>query len=103
MAIVWTEHAAQCLEDIYRYIYEKNQGAAHGVVSGIYEKIQLLADYPLIGHKYRLEDDGEIRTLLYGHYKIAYQVRGEETVVILGVFHGAMEIEQHLKAGKRTK
>ncbi len=39
--------------------------AAARVVEGIYEKAQLLKDYPEIGHKYRYEPEGEVRILLY--------------------------------------
>jgi plasmid stabilization system protein ParE len=95
--IVWTKNAAKCLEDIHTYIFDKNQSAAHKVVEGIYNKIQLLETFPLIGQWYRSEEDGEIRTLIYGNYKVAYQIKANDSVHILGIFHGAMEIEKYLK------
>lgn len=54
-----------------------------------------MKDYPRIGYKYRDEPEGEIRILLYGHYRIAYLV-GEEKITILGVFHGALDIDQYI-------
>lgn len=92
----WTEEAATWLEDIYRYVAQDNAEAASRVVSGIYERTQTLADFPRLGHRYRAESEGEVRVLLYGHYRIAYLVGQDETVTVLGVFHGALDIERYL-------
>lgn len=48
-AIVWTREATHCLEDIYNYISGDSPAGAHKVVSGIYEKIQLLQNQPRPG------------------------------------------------------
>ena len=50
--IVWTREATRCLEDIYNYISRDDPGAAHKVVSGIYEKIQLFRTQPRLGQRY---------------------------------------------------
>lgn len=94
--IVWTEEASRWLSDIHDYIAGDNPTAAQRVVSGIYEKAQLLKQFPEMGHSYRQERDGEIRILLYGHYRIAYQLKRPDSVTILGVFHGAMDIDRYL-------
>ena len=60
--IRWTEEAHRWLRDIHDYIAVDNPGAAQKVVSGIYEKVQVLRSFPEIGHKYRAE--GEVRVLL---------------------------------------
>ena len=93
--IRWSQEAEQWLHEIYEYIAQDNLTAAGKVVSGIYEKTQLLGDFPEIGYKYRDEPEGEIRILLYGHYRIAY-IFTDDFVDILGVFHGAMQIENYL-------
>jgi plasmid stabilization system protein ParE len=94
--IRWTEEAYRWLRDIYDYIAADNPSAAQRVVSGIYEKAQILRQFTEIGHKYREEEDGEIRILLYGHYRIAYQIRSALIIDILGVFHGALDIDRYL-------
>lgn len=66
------------------------------MVSGIYQKAQLVRDFPEIGYKFRSEPEGDIRILLYGHYRIAYLLKREEQIDILGVFHGALEIDRYL-------
>lgn len=52
--------------------------------------------FPEIGQKYRVEPEGEIRILYYGHYRIAYLLRPSQVIDILGVFHDAMEIERYI-------
>jgi plasmid stabilization system protein ParE len=94
--IRWTEEAATWLEDIYKYIAQDSPREAGRVVKGIYDKVQVLAEFPEIGHKYSAEPEGDVRILLYGHYRIAYLVRGGDTVEVLGVFHGALDIDRYL-------
>ena len=94
--IRWTEEAHRWLHDIFDYIAADNPEAAQKVVSGIYEKAQVLKRFPEIGHKYRTETVGEIRILLYGHYRIAYLLRSSTNIDILGVFYGALNIDRYL-------
>jgi toxin ParE1/3/4 len=53
-------------------------------------------DFPELGYMYRKEIDGDIRILLYGHFRIAYLIKSQERIDILGVFHGALDIERFL-------
>ena len=72
--------------------------AAGGVdVQSIYERAQILKDFPLAGQAYRSSSDRELRILLWGHYRIVYLVRPDGEVHVLGVFHGAMRLENYLK------
>jgi toxin ParE1/3/4 len=66
---------------------------AFNVVKSIYERAQILEDFPLAGQAYRSASNRELRTLLWGHYRIVYLVRPDDEVHIVGVFHGAMRLE----------
>ena len=92
----WTQEAETWLRDIYEYIAQDNPVAAARVVEGIYERAQVLSEFPQIGHRYEGIADREIRILLYGHYRIAYLIKSEEGIDILGVFHGALNIQRYL-------
>lgn len=94
--IIWTEEAVRWMKDIHDYITLDSPNAAQRVVTGIYTKIQILRDFPEIGYVYRHEEDGEIRILLYGHYRIAYLIKTESAVMILGIFHSALDIDRYL-------
>jgi len=50
-----------------------------------------------MGHLHESLASREIRILQYGHYRIAYLIRRNESVDNLGVFHGAMDIDRYLK------
>ena len=91
----WTEEAVTWLHRIYDYIAEDNPQAAANVIEGIHEKARLLRKYPQLGYLYRNVPEGEIRILLYGHYRIANLIL-ETDIKILGVFHGAMDIHKLL-------
>ena len=94
--IRWTSEAITWLNDIYDYIAHDNPTVASTIVAGIYKTAQLLRRYPEIGYKYRSEQEGDIRILLYGHYRIAYLLRHDQKIDILGVFHGALDIDRYL-------
>lgn len=49
-----------------------------------------------MGQRYLLIPDGDIRILLYEHYRIAYLIKCDDNIDILGVFHGALDIERYL-------
>jgi toxin ParE1/3/4 len=95
--VIWTREAVRWLEDIYEYIGSESASSAHKVVTGIYDKIQLLRTQPRLGQRYEPIVDREVREILYGHYRIAYLVKSDDQVEILGIFHGAMAIERYLR------
>lgn len=95
--IVWTLEAIRCLEGIHEYIAADSPRAATDVVSGIYAKVQLLREHPRLGQRYEPIRDREVRETSYGHYRIAYLIVDEMRIDLLGVFHGRMDIERHLR------
>lgn len=68
--------------------------AAARTVQEIYERTQVLASFPEIGHRY-VASSRNVRVLLYGHYRIAYLVKDDENIDILGVFHGSLDITRY--------
>ena len=94
--IIWTAEAETWLQDIYSYIAQEDPEAAKRVVQGIYDRAQQLLTFPQSCQRYRIEPEGDIRILLYGHYRIAYQFRNDNRIIILGVFHGALDLERYL-------
>ncbi len=93
--IRWTEESTMWMKDIYDYISKDSISIANKVIDDIYEKAQILQTMPEIGYKYQNRDD--LRILLYGHYRIAYLIKEDEVIDILGVFHGSLDIENYLK------
>ena len=94
--VVWTEEAERWLLKIHDYIAKDDPAAAFKVVQSIYARAQILGRFPDLGHSYASPSGRETRILLWGHYRIVYLKRSKE-VHIVGVFHGAMDLDQYLK------
>jgi toxin ParE1/3/4 len=92
--ITWTDEAQRWLQDIFEYIAPDNPEAAGRTVQGIYDRAQDLARFPEIGYRYTASSR-HVRILLYGHYRIAYLVKDDGNVDILGVFHGSLDITRY--------
>ena len=92
--ITWTAEAQRWLEDIFEFIAADNPAAAARTVEEIHERAQVLATFPEIGHRYTGSSRND-RVLLYGHYRIAYLVKNDGNIDILGVFHGALDITRY--------
>lgn len=92
--ITWTAEAQRWLEDIFEYVAADNPHAAARTVQSIYERAQDLVAFPEMGQRY-LASSRHVRILLYGHYRIAYLVKGDGNVDVLGVFHGALDITRY--------
>ena len=93
--INWTRESEIWLRDIYNYIATDNPHAAARTINEIYEKAQLLKNQPRLGYQYEPEQTREVRILLYQHYRIAYLITPDGDIDILGVFHGALDIERY--------
>ena len=92
--ITWTEEAQRWLEDIFEYIAADSSRIAASTVEGIFERVQVLATFPEIGHRYAASSR-HVRVLLYGHYRIAYLLKDDGNIDILGVFHGSLDISRY--------
>ena len=92
--VAWTDEARQWIEDIFEYIAEDNPQAAAQTVQGIYERAQVLATFPEIGQRYQASLRN-VRVLLYGHYRIAYLLKDDGNIDILGVFQGSLDITRY--------
>jgi plasmid stabilization system protein ParE len=92
--ITWTAEAERWLSDIFEYIAADNPAAALRTVQGIYDRAQVLREFPQIGQRYS-PSTRHVRVLIYGHYRIAYLVKEDGNVEILGVFHGALDLSKY--------
>jgi len=71
---------------------QSRRGLPHGR-GGIYERAQVLKAFPEAGQRY-FASPRDVRILLFGHYRIAYLIKEGGDIDILGVFHGALDIER---------
>ncbi|NUQ65210.1 MAG: type II toxin-antitoxin system RelE/ParE family toxin [Pirellulales bacterium] len=96
-AIRWTAEASRWMRTIRNHIAKDSPVAADRTMDGIYAKVQFLGKFPRLGYRYEPVKDREVRIVLYGHYRIAYVIRTNGAISVLGVFHASMQIEEYLK------
>ena len=89
----WTDEAERWLRDIFDCAAADNPPAVLRTVQGIYERAQVLRRFPESAQRY-FASSRNVRILLYGHHRIAYLIKDDSNVDVLGVFHGALDIER---------
>lgn len=91
MRVVWSDIARQELREIVTTIADDNPVAAAKWIKELRTRAERLSDFPDSGRMMLDEDDWPIRELLYGNYRVLYEVQ-EQTVLILHVWHGARRL-----------
>jgi toxin ParE1/3/4 len=94
--VVWTQEAERWLLKIHDYIVLDSPVNAFNVVQSIYQRAQILREFPQLGQAYRSASGRELRILLWGHYRIVYRLVSDDELHIIGVFHGAMKLENYM-------
>lgn len=89
--IRWTREGIESFESVIEYIARDSQYYAGSFAKRILQRIESLADFPLMGRvvpEYRNES---LRELLYQNYRIVYKVSGH-TVYITLIIHGSHQM-----------
>ena len=88
--IIWTEHASDDLGAIVRYISRHNPDAARTMGFGIYDRAQVLMEFPEAGSIVREMNNPDWRQVVFRSYRIIYHInRAAKMVEIVRVWHGA--------------
>lgn len=88
--IVWTERASHDLEDIVLYLKARNPDAAARIGRGFFERVSALAEFPESGAVVREIGDSRYRKVLFRSWKIVYEPRMDDNIiVILRLWHAA--------------
>ena len=95
-AIRWTDEAIRWLVEIHDHNAQDNASAAQRVVDGFPKKAEILDPFPEAGQRLDHPSGRNLRILLYGHYRIAYLVKDDGGIDIIGVYHGALDLARHL-------
>lgn len=94
--LTWTAEAQRWLRNIHDFIAQDNPAAAARIIDTLYQKAEILREFPESGYRHWQRPDRHIRILLHGHYRIAYIIKTSGAIDILGVFHGALSIDRYL-------
>jgi len=89
MQLRWTTAAADDLEGIAEYLFEKSPQNAAQLIRKIYEAPSILKSYPNMGRPGKKEGTREL-VLTPLPYIVVYQIMGDATNV-LRILHGAQD------------
>ena len=89
MIIVLTESAYNDLEDIENYISQDSPVIARNFISRIFDKIDVLYQYPGFGKPVPELKDKSIREILLNKYRIVYRIADDENIQVIRIIHGA--------------
>lgn len=83
--IIWIKRAIDDLNDIADYIAKDSPRFADLTVDKIFNKTQILKEYPEIGRVVPEIRDPNIRELIEGNYRIIYEVKCQDIIEILTI------------------
>ena len=97
--IVWTKPALKDLELIINYIALDSLRYAERVGREIVCAPRILQDYPQTGRIVPEFNLATIRELIYGSYRIIYEIRGNECH-IEAIIHSSRDLMRYYKPGE---
>jgi toxin ParE1/3/4 len=92
--LIWSRRALEHLSEIRLYIARDSPQAAAALTTHITRAIRRLAQFPLSGRVVPEKQDIALRELLVRNYRVIYEVRSGDVVVILMVWHGARRLPE---------
>lgn len=83
-----SELAYTDLLEIEAYIGQSSPSIARNFINKIFNRIEILYDFPESGRIVPELNDKNVRELILGNYRIVYQLNSEIELVVLRVIHG---------------
>lgn len=90
--LIWTDQAINDLGDIGDYIAENSEKFAKLTVKKLFERPDVLKNFPKAGRVVPEKNDENIRELIEGNYRIIYEVVSTDQINILTVYHSARDL-----------
>jgi len=88
--IIWSLQARDDLREIVSFVAADNPAIAENFGYRLISKVELLANFPLLGRVVPEEADENIREIILRPYRIIYQVMPvQQVVAIARIWHGA--------------
>ena len=84
--IIWSSQAIKDLDEIYNYIAEDSEYQARKFTKGLKESVNNLTVFPEMGFKFKEDELGLTRILVYKKYKIYYE-QFKNDIFIHAVIH----------------
>jgi len=91
--LVWTDQAISDLNDIGNYIAENSETYAKLTVQRLFDRPNILKDFPLSGRIVPEKNEESLRELIEGSYRIIYEVVSPDQINILTIHHSSRELK----------
>lgn len=85
--VVWTKRALHDLEEIGDYISKDSVKYAKFTLEKLVDSASLIGKHPILGRLVPEAKDKAIWEIIKGNYRVIYQIRRDNAVFILTVFH----------------
>jgi toxin ParE1/3/4 len=91
--LIWTDQAIDDLGDIGDYIAENSEKYAKLTVQKLFERTEILKQFPQAGRIVPEKNEQKVRELIEGSYRIIYEIASENTIYILTIYHSARDLK----------
>jgi plasmid stabilization system protein ParE len=91
--LIWTDQAIDDLGDIGDYIAGSSEKYAKLTVKRLYEKVDILKQFPQAGRIVPEKNEESVRELIEGNYRVIYEIISENLIYILTVYHSARDLK----------
>jgi toxin ParE1/3/4 len=93
--IIWTQRSLTDLKSIAEYISQDSIKYASLTIERLIDVTSYLESNPRIGRMVpEMRRQDKIREIIYGNYRIIYQITSTQTIHILTVHHSAKRLRQ---------
>ena len=92
-SIIWTNEATADFDDILSFLGRDSKRYAVRLRDEIYEGIEHLAEFPMIGRSVPEVDDKRLREIFVGQYRVLYYFDGTD-ISIISLVHMSRDLVQ---------
>lgn len=93
--IRWSDDAIADFEAIIRYLAHDAPDYAQFFMDELFDKLELLKEFPRMGHQVGESDDPNDKEVHCENYRIIYQLLDEKTIKIITIVHGSRQYNPH--------
>lgn len=89
VAIDWSNQVFEDIDNIAEYLAQHSKPLANAFVEKVFEKVELLRNFPEMGRMVPEIGSTKVRELLFKQYRIVYQLVSQDRIRVLTVQHSS--------------
>jgi addiction module RelE/StbE family toxin len=102
--VIWTQRSLNDLKDIIDYISKDSPKYASITAERLIKAVEFLEDNPRMGRMVpEVGDEDSFREIIYGNFRIIYQIASNQIINILTIHHCAKNLSSNSLLKKRQK